>query len=226
LLFFGFVMAQAFCGLSSITSNSRMLFAFSRDGALPGSKWLHVVSKKFRTPARAIWVAAIVAFIPALAQFPVPAIYSIVVSISVIGLYVSYVIPVLLALIYPNRWKPGPWNLGRYWPIVAWVAIIWVAFISIVLMLPEYSASFTGWGLADLSAYLTNAGLWAGPAVAIFIIVGGLYYLLWGKNHYNGPIIMGSEDDMRRMEQEVEKGSIYHEPSITEPAPALTPQRV
>ncbi|HEV2014522.1 MAG TPA: amino acid permease [Candidatus Dormibacteraeota bacterium] len=226
LLFFGFVMAQAFCGLSSITSNSRMLFAFSRDGALPGSKWLHVVSKKFRTPARAIWVAAIVAFIPALAQFPVPAIYSIVVSISVIGLYVSYVIPVLLALIYPNRWKPGPWNLGRYWPIVAWVAIIWVAFISIVLMLPEYSASFTGWGLADLTAYLTNAGLWAGPAVAIFIIVGGLYYLLWGKNHYNGPIIMGSEDDMRRMEQDVEKGSIYHEPTVTEPAPTLTPQRV
>src|SRR5438105_13298266 len=56
LLFAGFVIAQAFCGLSSITSNSRMLFAFSRDGALPGSKWLHVVSKKYRTPARAIWV--------------------------------------------------------------------------------------------------------------------------------------------------------------------------
>ena len=226
LLFAGFVVAQAFCGLSSITSNSRMLFAFSRDGALPGSKWLHVVSKKYRTPARAIWVAAIIAFIPALAQFPVPAVYSIVVAISVIGLYVSYVIPVLLALIYPNRWKPGPWNLGRYWPVVAWVAVIWVAFISVVLMLPEYKADFTGWGLADLSSYLTNAGLWAGPAVAIFIIVGGLYYLLWGKNKYTGPIIMGSEDEMRRLEQEAEKGSIYREPTVVEPAPALTPQRV
>src|SRR5207245_5105942 len=118
LLFTGFVVAQAFCGLSSITSNSRMLFAFSRDGALPGSNWLRVASKKYRTPARAIWVAAIIAFIPMVAQFPVPAIYSIVVSISVIGLYVSYVIPVLLALIYPDRWTPGPWNLGRFWPMV------------------------------------------------------------------------------------------------------------
>src|SRR5438094_982266 len=163
LLFAGFVIAQAFCGLSSITSNSRMLFAFSRDGALPGSKWLHVVSKKYRTPARAIWVAAIIAFIPALAQFPVPAVYSIVVSISVIGLYVSYVIPVLLALIYPKRWTPGPWNLGRYWPIVGWVAVVWVAFISVVLMLPEYQADYTG----DIIGWLTATGTWAGPSVAV-----------------------------------------------------------
>jgi len=220
LLFTGFVVAQAFCGLSSITSNSRMLFAFSRDGALPGSKWLHVVSKKYRTPARAIWVAAIIAFIPMVAQFPVPAIYSIVVSISVIGLYVSYVIPVLLALIYPDRWKPGPWNLGRYWPIVAWAAVIWVAFISIILMLPEYSANYTG----DVIGWLTATGTWAGPAVAIFLIIGGLYYLLWGKNHYNGPIIMGSEDDMRKLEADVEKGSIYHEPAVTDKVPSLRPE--
>ena len=220
LLFTGFVVAQAFCGLSSITSNSRMLFAFSRDGALPGSKWLHVVSKKYRTPARAIWVAAIIAFIPMVAQFPVPAIYSIVVSISVIGLYVSYVIPVLLALIYPDRWKPGPWNLGRYWPIVAWAAVIWVAFISIILMLPEYSANYTG----DVIGWLTATGTWAGPAVAIFLIIGGLYYLLWGKNHYNGPIIMGSEDEMRKLEADVEKGSIYHEPAVTDKVPSLRPE--
>ena len=220
MLFAGFVIAQAFCGLSSITSNSRMLFAFSRDGALPGSKWLHVVSKKYRTPARAIWVAAIVAFIPALAQFPVPAIYSIVVAISVIGLYVSYVIPVLLALIYPKRWTPGPWNLGRFWPIVGWVAVAWVAFISVVLMLPEFKADYTG----DIIGWLTATGTWAGPAVAIFLIVGGLYYLLWGQHHYTGPIMMGSEDEMKRIESEVEKGSIYREPGVTERAPAAQPE--
>lgn len=220
LLFFGFVVAQAFCGLSSITSNSRMLFAFSRDGALPGSKWLHVVSPKYRTPARAIWIAAIIAFIPMVAQFPVPAIYSIVTSISVIGLYVSYVIPVLLALIYPDRWKPGPWNLGRYWPIVAWLAVAWVAFISIVLMLPEYSAPYTG----DVIGWLTASGTWAGPAVIIFLVVGGLYYLIWGRNTYTGPKIMGSEDDMRRLEQEAEKGSIYREPGVSEPIPVGTRQ--
>src|SRR3989440_4224008 len=220
MLFAGFVIAQAFCGLSSITSNSRMLFAFSRDGALPGSKWLHVVSKKYRTPARAIWVAAIIAFIPALAQFPVPAVYSIVVSISVIGLYVSYEIPVLLALIYPKRWTPGPWNLGRYWPIVGWIAGVWVAFISVVLVIPEFKAAYTG----DIIGWLTATGTWAGPSVEIFLVLGGLYYLLWGQHHYTGPIMMGSEDEMKRMESEAEKSSIYREPGVAERAPAAQPE--
>ncbi len=174
LLFAGFVIAQAFCGLSS----------------------------------------------PALAQFPVPAVYSIVVSISVIGLYVSYVIPVLLALIYPKRWTPGPWNLGRYWPIVGWVAVVWVAFISVVLMLPEYKADYSG----DIIGWLTATGTWAGPSVAIFLVLGGLYYLLWGRHHYTGPIMMGSEDEMKRMESEVERGSIYREPGVSERAPAAQPE--
>ena len=29
-------VAQFFCGLASVTSASRMMFAFSRDGAIPG----------------------------------------------------------------------------------------------------------------------------------------------------------------------------------------------
>jgi len=142
----------------------------------------------------------------------------------VIGLYVSYVIPVLLALVYPKRWTPGPWNLGRYWPIVGWLAVVWVAFISVILMLPEYTtpAGFKG----NVIDWLTATGTWAGPSVAIFLILGGLYYLLYGKNHYKGPIIMGSEDEMRRLEQDVEKGSIYREPGVTEPVPTLTPQHV
>jgi hypothetical protein len=60
--------------------------------------------------------------------------------------------------------------------------------------------------------------------VLIFLVVGGLYYLLWGKNTYTGPKIMGSEDEMRRLEEEVEKGSIYREPGVSEPVPAGRPQ--
>ena len=34
------VVAQAFCGMASVAANSRMLFAFSRDGAVPGHQIL------------------------------------------------------------------------------------------------------------------------------------------------------------------------------------------
>jgi amino acid transporter len=37
--------AQLFCGMSSVTANSRMIYAFSRDGALPGSAIWHVVER-------------------------------------------------------------------------------------------------------------------------------------------------------------------------------------
>ena len=44
------VMAQAFCGMASVTANSRMLFAFSRDGAVPGHKYWHRINPRTRTP--------------------------------------------------------------------------------------------------------------------------------------------------------------------------------
>ena len=40
LLYVGIVLANFLCALAGVTSTSRMIFAFSRDGGLPGSKFL------------------------------------------------------------------------------------------------------------------------------------------------------------------------------------------
>ena len=45
---------MTFCGFSSIASAGRMLFAFSRDDGVPGSRWLKKVSTRFRTPSIAV----------------------------------------------------------------------------------------------------------------------------------------------------------------------------
>src|SRR5262249_42292139 len=60
------VVAMWFCGLSSVTSNSRMLFAFARDGGLPFSRQLARVSERYRSPHVAIWVATAAALAVAL----------------------------------------------------------------------------------------------------------------------------------------------------------------
>ena len=36
----------------SVTSNSRMMYAFSRDGAIPGSRFFHKVDRRWRSPIR------------------------------------------------------------------------------------------------------------------------------------------------------------------------------
>src|SRR6202044_2083487 len=48
------ILAMWFCGLSSVTSASRMLFAFARDGGLPFHARLRAVSPRRRTPHVAI----------------------------------------------------------------------------------------------------------------------------------------------------------------------------
>ena len=63
-LFLFILIAQFLCGLATVTSASRMIFAFSRDGGLPLiSKWVSKVSPRFRTPVAAIWTGAVLEFL-------------------------------------------------------------------------------------------------------------------------------------------------------------------
>ena len=52
-------VAQFFCGNASLTANSRMLYAFSRDGAVPGHKLWHRINPRTRTPTNSIWICAV-----------------------------------------------------------------------------------------------------------------------------------------------------------------------
>ena len=129
--------AQFYCGMSSVTANSRMIYAFSRDGAVPGSQFWHRINKRTRTPTNSIWFAAVGAFILGLPYLWNPTAYAAVTSIAVIGLYIAYGIPILLRRLAGNRFQPGPWQLGRWSTIVGWIAVVWIACISILFILPQ-----------------------------------------------------------------------------------------
>ena len=51
-----------------------------------------------------------------------PVAFYAVTQITTIGLYVAYVAPVFLRVRAGNRFKPGPWTLGKWGPLVGWVA--------------------------------------------------------------------------------------------------------
>src|SRR5262249_49308916 len=130
-------IAMWFCGLSAVTWSSRVIYAFSRDHGMPASSLWKRVSKKHLTPAPAVWLAVFVAWLTAVYSEA----YPVVTSISVIGLYLSYVIPVYLSWRAGRKAttrERGPWHLGRYSRAVNLIAIAWVAFISIILSLPDH----------------------------------------------------------------------------------------
>jgi amino acid transporter len=143
--------AMWFCGLSSVTSNSRMLFAFARDGGLPASSFIARVSSRYRSPHVAVWVATAAAFVVAVwAQA-----YAVMVALSTIALYASYALPVALRLRRRDAALRGPWHLGRYSNVVNVVAIVWVAIVTVLFVLPPNQlAGYTFVGsLALLAAY-------------------------------------------------------------------------
>jgi amino acid transporter len=82
--------------------------------------------------------------------------YSVIVSISTIGLYAAYGIPIFLALRARRRGRMvvGPWNLGRWSTPINVGALIWVVLITILFVLPPNER--TGYTFAGLLVLLTT----------------------------------------------------------------------
>jgi len=120
VIYIGIFIAQLLCGLATVTSASRMLFAFSRDDGMPvGSKALATVSPKFRTPVAAIWTSTVLCILYVLLAMQIKvaetSIYFIVVNSTLVFLFLSFTIPLvagMLAFGGPKWSKPGPWAMS------------------------------------------------------------------------------------------------------------------
>src|SRR5215210_5070204 len=110
-LLFICVIAQFFCVTASVTSASRMMFAFSRDRAVPGHPlWSKVAAN--RVPRNAVWAIVVLAgilMIPAIWNYLVG--YAVGTAIAVIGLYIAFILPVILRYRLGDRFEPGAWSL-------------------------------------------------------------------------------------------------------------------
>ncbi|MFF7675283.1 amino acid permease [Actinacidiphila glaucinigra] len=139
LLLLVVIGAQLFCGMASVTANSRMIYAFSRDGALPFSAVWHRINPRTKTPTNAVWLAALGALVLGLPYLINLTAYAAVTSIAVIGLYIAYVIPTFLRLGKGDDFERGPWHLGRLSRPIGVIAVSWVVFITVLFMLPQVS---------------------------------------------------------------------------------------
>jgi amino acid permease (GABA permease) len=183
--------AQLFCGMSSVTANSRMIYAFSRDGALPGSAFWHRVNKRTRTPTNAIWLAAGGALILGLPYLWNSAAYFAVTSIATIGLYIAYVTPTFLRLRQGESFQRGPWHLGRWSYIVGWIAVTWVVIITILFMLPQ---------VGPIGFKTFNYAV-----IAVLVVIGfaGTYWLVSAHKWFKGPRVQGTPEELAAIEEEL-----------------------
>ena len=127
-------VGQYLCGLATVTAASRMTYAFARDGGLPWSIILARVAPGTRAPVAAIWTVAITSVLFTI-WTPV---YATIASVCTMLLYLSYVVPLVLAARALGRtWtEMGPFQLGRWFIPAAMVSVMGCAGLVVIGVQP------------------------------------------------------------------------------------------
>ncbi len=181
IVFFGMWL----CGLASITSMSRMIFAFARDKGFPGWEFMKQIHPKLRTPVNSIIVTSILAVLICLYSSA----YFVVTSISTITLYIAYNIPTFLN-VRNKIMKKGefttkqnaPWNLGAWGPVLNIIAVIYTVIICIIFVLPP-----------------NELVLWTMVGLAILLAI---YWFGYERHRFHGPT-KAEEAELRKIEAEM-----------------------
>ncbi len=198
LVYLGILITQFLCGLATVTSASRMLFAFSRDDGMPiGSKALATVSTKWRTPVNAIWTATVLCILYVfLAQFVSVGgtnIYTIVVNSTLVFLFLSFMIPIALGMVAfgTEKWpKAGPWDMGAgLFKLCSFLSIVGMAIIFYIAIQPP-----------------NGTVLWI--VIAFLVLAAALWFGVENKR-FKGPPM--GEEIKRRQAEIAKKEAVFGE---------------
>jgi amino acid transporter len=198
LLAAGVAIAMTFCGFSSIASAGRMLFAFSRDDGVPGSRWLKKVSHRFRSPYMAVitislfsWLLILLVYVlfNALGGDPVFLIAGIT-GVSTVLLYWAYGLCIFLGLRGDQDWRTRQtWSLGAWSRPLAWISVIWIILITPLFLYP----------------FELNAAALA--TVVGFLVLLLVYYFAWARRRFRGPVPQGTTEELEAIEREFEQAA-------------------
>jgi amino acid transporter len=181
------------CSISVMTSASRLVFAFARDGGVTAGRSLATLNSH-RVPWKAvIFVAtsALVLTLPALVgdSNGAPFAFYAVLSVTVIGLYIAYAIPIFLRWRQGDSYERGPWTLGRWSRVLNPIAFVWTSICVVIFSLP-----FTPDAVPFSKTFRWEAVNYAPVTIAA---VAGLAAILWftgGRERFRSP-----GEDMARL---------------------------
>ena len=189
-------VAQFFCGAASVTAASRMMFAFSRDGAVPGGRTWRRVSRRHRVPVYAVTAIAVLSWalmLPTLANGAIG--YLVGTSIAVIGLYIAYGIPIYLRYRAGDSFQPGAWTLGRHYRWINPIAVVWILLIVILFLMPTVPTAIP-WH----SGFDWNVVNYAPITVGGVLLAAGAWWAVSARKWFKGPVAEGTEEELGRIE--------------------------
>ncbi|KAH9837778.1 APC amino acid permease [Rhodofomes roseus] len=182
LFLWSFVCLTAFfvCQ-TALQACSRMVYAFSRDHALPDRGYFGQVTLWTQTPLRAVWFTTILSILPGLLDLASPVAANAIFALCAIALDSSYIIPIILRRLYRNHpdvhFKPGPFFMGD--GLLGWVAnltcIFWTMFVCVIFCIPT-------------ELPVTKANMNYASVITVGIIfLSGVWFVCGAHRHYKGP---------------------------------------
>ncbi|NMO01497.1 amino acid permease [Gordonia sp. TBRC 11910] len=182
-------VGQLFCALACMTSTTRMLFAFSRDGAVPGARFWTRLSRK-GVPVYSVLLVAVLAILltlPALVRVdingaPVPVAFNAVVTIGVVGLYLAFAIPIFQRWRKGDDFAVGTWSIGRHYRWLCPFAVVEIGITTVIALMP----SSTG-GVPWLDGFSWKYVNYTPLVVGGTLLVLWAIWELWVKKIYTGP---------------------------------------
>ncbi|KAH7396336.1 amino acid permease [Pyrenochaeta sp. MPI-SDFR-AT-0127] len=168
--------------IAAITSTSRTLWAFARDKATPFDAYFSYVNPKSQIPVRAVLVVTILQMLLGFIYLGSSTAFNAVLSMAVLGLYASYLIPIVYFMIYgrPNFTARdfGPFRLPKGMGLAlnllscAWLVLAMV-FSTFPIFMPV-SAQNMNYSIVVMMGW---------------VVIGGVYYFASGRRKFEVPVV-------------------------------------
>lgn len=138
------------------------------------------MNKHTQTPVNAVWMNCAIGCCLLLLIFGGEVTIGAIFSIGACAAFVAFTTPIFIRVFFVgNRFRAGPWNLGRFSIPIGAVASAFVALMVPILCLPSVTGS-------DLTPDGMNwtAVVYGGPMFAIII-----WWFVSARKWFNGPVV-------------------------------------
>ncbi|KAF2460121.1 amino acid permease-domain-containing protein [Lineolata rhizophorae] len=172
------IVAGFFMGQGCMIAASRVTFAYARDDCFPLSNIWKQVNPVTRTPVNAVWFNCGIGIICLLLIFGGELAVGALFSIGAIAMFVAFTTPIFIRTFFVgNRFRRGPWHLGRFSPYIGALASAFVALMVPILCLPTVTGD-------DLTPDLMNwtCLVYGGPM--LFVLV---WWAVSARTWFKGP---------------------------------------
>jgi choline transport protein len=163
------------------TLTSRTYWALARDSGTPFSRYFAHVNPKLEVPARSVIALTVVEMFLGLIYLGNTTAFNAVLSMAILGMYASYLLPIVYMMVYGRRSLPpgryGHFQMGKtLGPIVNAISICWLVLAIVFSTFP---------GLMPVAPQNMN---YAVVVMAGWLTFGGLVFAFYGRHTYVGPI--------------------------------------